>query len=258
MEKPILDVAESVVDTADYSATENSPDLDLLYHPNYREQANEGGNRRRRRRRGPETVLKEETPHKVLPNLPNLSKVVEAEEEVEESSPEIPEERPERRERIIRREDIPVERVSVEMTPLEQDVYALMGVSPLVRLDREFKDPKSVIVTVRSPGEPEVIPDISEKTAPSLRKEFPMSGNDFSVSGNGKENEKEWVTAIAKDSNDLTNFVNADQEMELAPGFVPESIIAQEVKPTQEIEDNEDSEQPVIRRRRRRSSAQEG
>jgi ribonuclease E len=257
MEKPILDVAESVGDTADYSATENSPDLDLLYHPNYREQANEGGNRRRRRRRGPETVLKEETPHKVLPNLPNLSKVVEAEEEVEEPSPEIPEERPERRERIIRREDIPVERVSVEMTPLEQDVYALMGVSPLVRLDREFKDPKSVIVTVRSPGEPEVISDIAEKTAPSLRKEFPMSGNDFSVSGNGKENEKEWMTAIAKDSNDLTNFVNADQEMELAPGFVPESI-PQEVKPTQESEDNEDSEQPVIRRRRRRSSAQEG
>jgi len=255
MEKPILDVAESVVDAADYNAPENSPDLDLLYHPNYREQANEGGNRRRRRRRGPETVLKEETPHKVLPNLPNLSKV--AEEEVEEPAPEIPEERPERRERIIRREDIPVERVSVEMTPLEQDVYALMGVSPLVRLDREFKDPKSVIVTVRSPGEPEVIPDIAEKTAPSLRKEFPMSSNDFSVSGNGKENEKEWMTAIAKDFNDLTNFVNADQEMELAPGFVPESI-AQEVKPTQEIEDNEDSEQPVIRRRRRRSSAQEG
>ncbi len=205
---------------------------------------------------GRETVLKEETPHKVLPNLPNLSKVVEAEEEVEEPSPEIPEERPERRERIIRREDIPVERVSVEMTPLEQDVYALMGVSPLVRLDREFQDPKSVIVTVRSLGEPEVIPDIAEKTAPSLRKEFPMSGNDFSVSSNGKENEKEWVTAIAKDSNNVTNFLNADQEMELASGFVPESI-AQEVKSTQEIEDNEDSEQPVIRRRRRRSSAQE-
>ena len=260
MEKPILDVAESVVDAADYSSTENSSDLDLLYHPNYREQANEGGNRRRRRRRGPETVVRDEIPPKVLPNLPNLSKVA---EEVEESSPEIPEERPERRERIIRREDIPVERVSVEMTPLEQDVYALMGVSPLVRLDREFKDPKSVIVTVRSPGEPDVIPEIPEKTAPSLRKEIPMSSNDFSdlAETNGKEDEKEWMTAIAEDSeysNHFTNYTNPDQEIESAPEVLFETN-AQEFEPIQEIEDKqEDPGQPVIRRRRRRSSAQEG
>lgn len=42
------------------------------------------------------------------------------------------------------------------MTPLEQDIYALMGVSPLVRLNREFKDPRSVVVSVKLPGEPDL------------------------------------------------------------------------------------------------------
>ncbi|MEB3336800.1 MAG: Rne/Rng family ribonuclease [Leptolyngbyaceae bacterium] len=43
--------------------------------------------------------------------------------------------------------------VIVEMTPEEQDVYALMGVSPLVLINREVKDPKSVIVSVALPGQ---------------------------------------------------------------------------------------------------------
>jgi len=259
VERRIIDLPEPVVDPAlNYESSETSSDFDLSYHPNYQEQGAKGSNRRRRRRPGPETNSREETVTKVLPNL---NKPVEVEELVEERPENLPEERPERRERIIRREDIPVERVSVEMTPLEQDVYALMGVSPLVRLDREFKDPKSVIVTVRSPGEPEVIPEIPEKTAPSLRKEIPMSSNDFSdlAETNGKEDEKEWMTAIAEEpnSNHFTNYTNPDQEIESAPEVLFETN-AQEFEPIQEIEDKqEDPEQPVIRRRRRRSSAQE-
>lgn len=257
VDRRIIDLPEPVVDpVVNYESSETSSDFDLSYHPNYQEQGAKGSNRRRRRRPGPETNSKEETVTKVLPNL---NKPVEVEELVEERPENLPEERPERRERIIRREDIPVERVSVEMTPLEQDVYALMGVSPLVRLDREFKDPKSVIVTVRSPGEPEVIPEILEKTAPSLRKEIPMSSNDFSdlTETNGKEDEKEWMTAIAEDSNHFTNYTNPDQEIESAPEVLFETD-AQEFEPIQEIEDKqEDPEQPVIRRRRRRSSAQE-
>lgn len=266
VERRIIDLPEPVVETAlNYESTDASSDFDLSYHPNYQEQGTKGGNRRRRRRPGPETPLKEEIPNKVLPNLPNLNKAVETQEEVEEPAQEIPEERPERHQNrgIIRREDIPIERVSVEMTPVEQDVYALMGVSPLVRLDREFKDPKSVIVTVRSPGEPEIIPDIPEKTAPSLRKENSLIDDALSalsdLSGladaNGKEDEKEF-SAIAEDYNHFTNYVNPDQEMESAPEVVPESS-AEEMEPIQESEDNEDRGQPVIRRRRRRSSAQE-
>lgn len=47
----------------------------------------------------------------------------------------------------------PPEVVVVEMTEEEQDVYSLIGVSPLVLADREVKDPRNVIVTVALPGQ---------------------------------------------------------------------------------------------------------
>ncbi len=47
----------------------------------------------------------------------------------------------------------PPEIVTVEMTPEQQDVYALMGISPLVLLNRQVKNPKSAIVNVTLPGQ---------------------------------------------------------------------------------------------------------
>ncbi|MCA6599832.1 MAG: ribonuclease E/G, partial [Pseudanabaena sp. M57BS1SP1A06MG] len=47
----------------------------------------------------------------------------------------------------------PPEVIVVEMTEEEQDVYSLIGVSPLVLVDREVKDPRNVIVTVALPGQ---------------------------------------------------------------------------------------------------------
>jgi ribonuclease E len=57
----------------------------------------------------------------------------------------------------------PPEIVSVEMTTDEQDVYALLGVSPTVKLDREVKNHKSVIVNVVPPGE---LADFSHQPTP--------------------------------------------------------------------------------------------
>lgn len=47
----------------------------------------------------------------------------------------------------------PPELIVVEMTEEEQDVYSLIGISPLVLVDREVKDPRNVIVTVALPGQ---------------------------------------------------------------------------------------------------------
>lgn len=47
----------------------------------------------------------------------------------------------------------PPEAVTVEMTPEEQDVYAWMGVSPLVLANREVKNPKSAVISVVLPGQ---------------------------------------------------------------------------------------------------------
>ncbi len=62
----------------------------------------------------------------------------------------------------------PPEIVSVEMTSQEQDVFALMGISPLVRLNREVKNPKSVIINVTPPGQTTATPTefTSESTTP--------------------------------------------------------------------------------------------
>lgn len=68
-------------------------------------------------------------------------------------SPEILPERPNKRE--VRTKVVePPELIVVEMTEEEQDVYSLIGVSPLVLVDREIKDPRNVIVTVALPGQP--------------------------------------------------------------------------------------------------------
>ncbi|MBO3460610.1 Rne/Rng family ribonuclease [Aetokthonos hydrillicola Thurmond2011] len=60
----------------------------------------------------------------------------------------------------------PPEIKTVEMTSEEQDVFALMGVSPLVKLGGELKNPKSVIINVTLPGDGSTteVPTVSSPT----------------------------------------------------------------------------------------------
>lgn len=230
--------------------------LDLLYHPNYQEQGGNQANRRRRRRPRPDG--KEESPGKVLPNL--IPKIVDLELE-----PEI-EGRKERREtagttreiggvgsssRISRREEIPTERVSVELTPLEQDVYALMGVSPLIRLDQEFKDPKAVIVAVKTKGDSSV-PDTESKVISdqTLEMSLPKADNDIiklkpEILSVGR---RQRTTPIASEPDFSASLsVMADSKTETEEPGMPfkEPMFKEEIEP------------PIVRRRRRRSSAKE-
>jgi ribonuclease E len=118
---------------------------ELLNHPNYQEQGS--NNRRRRRRRLNEILLKDDQAEL---NQATLTR------DFETVSPSyVPEERKSRIQsnRPSRRDETNLETVSLEMTELEQEVYALMGISPLVKLDQEFKDPKSVIVLIKNPQE---------------------------------------------------------------------------------------------------------
>ena len=147
--------------------------LDLANHPNYQEQGISNGNRRRRRRRN-DLALKEELNEvESTVNYPrdrdrysdNDSLVVNR----ERNSPNYSDRDLELRDRAALatrdrkprsttrspRRDEPLEKVSVEMSDLEQEIYALMGVSPLIKLEREFKDFKSVLVNIRKPGESE-------------------------------------------------------------------------------------------------------
>ena len=73
----------------------------------------------------------------------------------------------------VPRETEPPEVISIEMTSEEQDVYALMGISPLVRLNREIKNPKSVILSVVLPGESNQA-EISNETVVDSSTETPI------------------------------------------------------------------------------------
>ncbi|MDJ0599680.1 MAG: Rne/Rng family ribonuclease [Crocosphaera sp.] len=212
----------------------DSPDhLELLHHPSYQEQNSNANNRRRRRRQTPNIVIKDDS----AKSGSNLGT-----KEGEDNNELANETRRERLPRHLRREEIPVERVSVEMTPLEQDIYALMGISPLVRLDKEFKDPKSVVVSVKSPEgvERTTVKKTVEKTVQNTEESEPPAST-----------QQQMVI-------DLTEI-----------NHVPttESVTEEEANEADNNDDTDDTDitsssqeegaKPVIRRRRRRSSAKD-
>ncbi|WP_373536157.1 Rne/Rng family ribonuclease [Microcoleus sp.] len=163
-------------ESLDFETGSNASSLDLLNHPSYQDLGH-GTRRRRRRPIGEEPfAVAEEEPVRNKLRLPNTNSapVVETRSAEYLAPPGI---------RaasegfglvnmaaVGRREDFdrvrptkselmkpmvePPEMISVEMTAEEQDVYALMGVSPLVMTDRGVKNPKNAIVSVTLPGEP--------------------------------------------------------------------------------------------------------
>jgi ribonuclease E len=133
--------------------------LDLLNHPDYQDKSLARGNgRNRRRRRGSEGP-----PTKIvgarLPLMPkeadpldeSAAKVV---LESNDASVAMPRGRGGRtRNGRSRRPEEPPEMIAVEMTPEEQQVFAAMGVSPLVLSAQTVKDPKNTLISVLLPGE---------------------------------------------------------------------------------------------------------
>jgi ribonuclease E len=118
---------------------------DLINHPNYQEQGANGNGRRRRRSRRNDLLIKEELiEQEVRSNDENLDLVIDNSEEERKSRSQS---------RSPRRDEASLEKVIVEMNDLEQEIYALMGVSPLVYAGQGATDPKSVLVYVKKPGE---------------------------------------------------------------------------------------------------------
>ena len=172
---------------------DSDTDLELLHHPSYQERQRNGGtsnSRRRRRRDAPldreaaptasptATPWSEESdrPSRYVPIVPTrepepISRFVEEEEEEEETAarivtPEVREPRDDRRSRG-RRDRFPSEPpevIHIEMSSEEQDVYAWMGISPLVMSSQTPKNPRSAVVSVHLPGEAPAVQDPIEPT----------------------------------------------------------------------------------------------
>ncbi|MGL5078055.1 MAG: Rne/Rng family ribonuclease [Waterburya sp.] len=221
-----LEIASSLIPELGYEPANRQ--LDLLNHPNYQEQAGtNNGNRRRRRSRRNDLLIKDDLIEQegtealasiVVPELDNN------------------EERKTRSQlRSPRREEANLEKVTVEMPALEQEIYALMGISPLVYAQQEAKDSRSVLVYVKQPGEELVEPNstVTSSEAEPAKPELQLPIRTRKTSSS------------AKSTPDVPEIIN---ELKL------ELEMPQESDTESELSVQEDLPATGRRRRRRRSS----
>lgn len=251
-------------------------DLELLNHPSYQERGRGGANRRRRRRvdaPAPKEgvsakVTPWEEPTRYTPAPATVAPIISRSEPLFESSPspaieefpiskeiEAPEDK---RGRLPRRGGVkpaaePPEMIYVEMTPDEQDVYAWMGISPIVLTTQELKNPKSANIFVTLPGQaPPALPVVVAE-APTIKDE------DFAIA---------VETAPPQDSESISLKVRKKPSARVSPMVVdepllPSDLIEEAPLDAEPVLDEKPAPEPeeealVTRRRRRRSSATTG
>lgn len=178
----------------------------------------------RRRRRRKEVTTKEE---EIV-----VAPTTESDLTYSTQAPEKPRKERSTLSRSWRREEGQWEKVIVEMTEAEQEVYAFMGVSPLVRLQGEFKDPRSVLVYVKSPDEPFPIPP------ESASKIITLSGTKSTTSSEEEQTPLEETKDTAPETT-----------VESSP---PETSMEREEEKT----DSPPSSPPLVRTRRGRIRSQ--
>jgi ribonuclease E len=241
---PIPDIPEPI----DISPVDDADDLDLVNHPNYHDRGGtNNNNRRRRRRRLDEPIPKDEL---LLKTIHRPGTILSAKSEpISDREPIEIGERVGKPQLVKSPKEIePPEVIAVEMTPEEQDIYALMGISPIVRLNRDIKNPKSVILSVVLPGESGQTARTQELAAESspARSTLALASDDAENS----ENSEHLMTMLPVSS--ATEEAQTSTPMPvLASTESPDSEIPTDFAPTGES----DSNRPLIRRRRRRSSA---
>jgi ribonuclease E len=225
---------------ADYNLepTDNEfANLNILNHPSYQELGENNKNRRTRRRligRGEGSVKDEPRMPSTPMNLVN-ERDQDLEQESESSTSEISlpvigknnwierteRNRPTKPEPVKPTVAEPPEIVSVEMTPEEQEIYAMMGVSPLVHANRTVKNSRSLIINVVLPG---------QASSESMADEGTFTAS----------SEPEPIT------------ISAEEPVEFSSDAEESSVVT-----VTTVTDESDNSGVVTRRRRRRSSAVE-
>lgn len=226
---------------------------DLINHPNYQEQGASNNGRRRRRSRRNDLLIKDELiEQEVSANDENLEQTLANNEEERKS-----------RSRSPRRDEASLEKVTVEMNDLEQEIYALMGISPLVYADQAATDLKSVLVYVKKPGEE--LPEHELETATSNGTiEQLKASKKLKTRGRKPKVKVESEPELVEESE---VFVEPEIIVELSPSelevvaeFATVELSPSEPEAIEELETETETEAEaeannVRRRRRRRSSA---
>ncbi|MEH2070649.1 MAG: Rne/Rng family ribonuclease [Nostoc sp.] len=241
-----------------FDADSELSNLNLINHPSYQElNDNKRRTRTRRSRIGSINGLngKDEARTSTNPlafsNEPDLDLDVEPELGV---TPEIPSptlgksgwsERIERT-KITKADPVkpvvePPEIRTVEMTLQEQDMFALMGISPLVKLEQEVKNSKSVIINVIQPGQLPTTPteSVPESTT-AQRATSELAPSRIPIPKVIEPEQKSLIQETAQEATELSGFTDTPSE-----GL------------TNVDESDANSTATANRRRRRRSSALE-
>ncbi|MCY7323382.1 MAG: Rne/Rng family ribonuclease [Phormidesmis sp. CAN_BIN36] len=262
----------------DADADNSDQDLELLNHPSYQERGRGGANRRRRRRVDSPTTKEGvspklapwEEPTRYAPMPVTVAPIISRSEPFPELPPSPPIEdsiskevisTEDKRGRLPRRGGVkpvsePPESIYVEMTPDEQDVYAWMGISPIVLITQELKNPKSANIFVTLPGQaPPPLPVVAIEASTIGDEDFaidvemaPPQNIETAPSQNTEPSlkvRKKPSTKVVDDPEPLL----PSELIEAAP-----SEPSLEEQPAPELEE----EALVTRRRRRRSSATTG
>ncbi|MGB3237964.1 MAG: Rne/Rng family ribonuclease [Geitlerinemataceae cyanobacterium] len=253
-------VRENVEENLELDAASDLQELDLIHHPSYQELGDGGGARRRRRRRlvipegggAPRPVLDDPVPKPIIsePVSSIDPPILDIDSTLEEEYPEPAEvDRPRKdRAKLPQREPIeakdPPEVVTIEMTPEEQEIYALMGVSPLVKLDYPLKNPGRAIISIALPGEAGEASPPSEAETVEL-EDMPESDDEFIPPATEESEDRSMADTLVE----TVDTQNVDTEtVETAEPSADESEA--EVSPPATTNGH-----TLVRRRRRRSSA---
>lgn len=247
--------AQRQSDSQDMDNTPDHQELDLLNHPSYQER---GNNRRRRRRRGPDSSTRSSSRSD---RSSSSSSAPPSRAPKDTAAPAVAtrEPRAEKSERRSRREKAPSEPpevVVVEMTTQEQDVYALMGISPLALSTVTVKTPKTAIINVALPGEGNTV-DVSLTSTEEATLAGPSVTESVENADSSTEAETEDVTTTAPSKSSTRK---RKRPVPKASSKTPQVIsvaessdeISQEDGP---VEEEVASEAPTTRRRRRRRSS---
>ncbi|MBE9108627.1 ribonuclease E/G, partial [Nodosilinea sp. LEGE 07298] len=263
-------------------------ELDLVNHPSYQDRSGRGNNRRRRRRdplpttrgNGREAPIAKDSGPGPGPGI--------EEKELAESVPPVltgksEEDKalPRGRGRTGSRNDAPSDSsrnrkstttpqvVTVEMTPDEQRIYAMMGISPMVLSTQEVSDPRNVVVSVVLPGQapPETVSSSEETlardsaTAPA---EVPALAIAEPASSLSKPSPSRTVrTRAARAKAEEADTIDPNAALPEAIAGIPEPVVetSASANPSPDVVNPEpevEATSNVRRRRRRRSSAADG
>jgi ribonuclease E len=242
-------------------------ELDLLHHPSYQESKSNRGGRRRRRRDStppsrsngkssdnsrpstPAPVTAESVPAEPVKSTSNESGSSPSPSSSSGSSSGSSSSRSGRSRggRGDRKPATPPEKVVVEMTPEEQSVYAMMGISPLVLSTKEIKDAKNAIVQVVLPGEAAQLTDSSSDDGSQEKSEpEPETANATAT---------EPILKSRRKSTDSAAENGSSGELAATPAVETAAPNTEDAASSSAIEETAETAPKTRRRRRRRSSA---